>query len=180
MNLLSYESYTTLNESINSFDSEIEKVLTESIGAALGSPVKFTKIKNNLKKYQKSLVNQAINDLDLEKKKAAGNLDPDKKATLAAANKQKNQALKDQADAISARIDQLATSDGLKKVAAVGKNRAKLAAAETAVKTADGEEAKALNLKIQKLNSKISKDEKELKDYAKANPDEKPKEQKVD
>lgn len=167
MNLLSFDSYSALNESVSNFDSELDQVLTESLGAALGSPIKFTKIKNNLKKYQKALVNQAINDLDLEKKKAAGNLDPKKKETLTAANKQKNQALKDQADAISVRIDQLASSDGLKKVASIGKNRAKLAAAETAAKVADGEEAKALKVKIQKLNSKISKDESELKDYQK-------------
>lgn len=165
MNLLSFNNYVSLNESCSNYESELDKLLTENLGAALGSPVKFTKIKNNLKKYQKSLVNQAINDLDLEKKKATGNLDPKKKEILTAANKQKNQALKDQADAISTRIDQLATSDGLKKVASIGKNRAKLNAAETAAKTADGEEAKALSLKIQKLNSKISKDEKELKDY---------------
>ena len=36
-----------------------EEFVNENIGAALGSPIKYTKIKNNLKKYQKSLVQKS-------------------------------------------------------------------------------------------------------------------------
>ena len=36
-----------------------EEFVNENIGAALGSPIKYTKIKNNAKKYQKHLVKQA-------------------------------------------------------------------------------------------------------------------------
>jgi hypothetical protein len=168
MKLLSFEGYKMLNESSKAFEADLDKTLNENIGAALGSPVKFTKIKNNAKKYQQALVQIAINNLDFEKKKAAGNMDKDKAEVLKAASAQKNQALKDQASAISDRMDQLATTPGLKKVASIAKNKSKMAAAETALKTADGEEAKALKLKIKGLNAKVAADQKELKDYEKA------------
>jgi len=168
MKLLSFEGYKMLNESSKAFEADLDKTLNENIGAALGSPVKFTKIKNNAKKYQQALVQIAINSLDYEKKKAAGNVDKTKADVLKAANAQKNQALKDQASAISDRMDQLATTAGLKKVASIAKNKSKMAAAETALKTADGEEAKALKLKIKGLNAKVAADQKELKDYEKA------------
>ena len=168
MKLLSFEGYKMLNESSKAFEADLDKTLNENIGAALGSPVKFTKIKNNAKKYQQALVQVAINNLDFEKKKAAGNMDKSKADVLKAANTQKNQALKDQASAISDRMDQLATTPGLKKVASIAKNKSKMAAAETALKTADGEEAKALKLKIKGLNQKVAADQRELKDYEKA------------
>ena len=165
MKLLSFEGYKILNESTKSFEADLDKTLNENIGAALGSPVKFTKIKNNAKKYQQALIQVAINNLDFEKKKAAGNLDKSKADVLKAANAQKNSALKDQAAAISSRMDQLATTPGLKKVASIAKNKSKMAAAETALKTADGEEAKALKLKIKGLNQKVAQDQQSLKDY---------------
>ena len=168
MKLLYFEGYKMLNESSKSFEADLDKTLNENIGAALGSPIKFMKIKKNAKKYQQALVQIAINSLDFEKKKAAGNMDKDKADVLKAANAQKNQALKDQASAISDRMDQLATTDGLKKVASIAKNKSRMAAAETALKTADGEEAKALKLKIKGLNAKVAADQKELKDYEKA------------
>lgn len=168
MKLLSFEGYKMLNESSKAFEADLDKTLNENIGAALGSPIKFTKIKNNAKKYQQALVQIAINNLDFEKKKAAGNMDKDKADVLKAANAQKNQALKDQAGAISDRMDQLATTAGLKKVASIAKNKSRMAAAETALKTADGEEAKALKLKIKSLNQKVAADQQELKDYEKA------------
>jgi hypothetical protein len=167
MNLLSFEGYQMLSESADTFSKELDNILNENIGAALGSPIKFFKIKNNAKKYQQALVQIAINNLDFEKKKQAGTLDKDKLGVLTAANKQKNTALRDKADAISARMDQLATTDGLKTVSSIAKNKSKMAAAETALKTADGEEAKALKLRIQGLNAKVAADQRELKDYQK-------------
>ena len=168
MNLLSFENFEMLSESAETFNRELDNILNENIGAALGSPIKFTKIKNNAKKYQQALVQIAINNLDFEKKKAAGNLDKEKVNVLKAANAQKNQALRDKADSISTRMDQLATSPGLKKVASIAKNKSKMAAAETALKTAEGEEAKALKLKIQGLNQKVAADQQSLKDYTKS------------
>ena len=157
-----------LSESSKAFEADLDKTLNESIGAALGSPIKFMKIKKNAKKYQQALVQIAINNLDFEKKKAAGNMDKDKADVLKAANAQKNQALKDQVSAISDRMDQLATTPGLQTVTSIAKNKSKMAAAQTALKTADGEEAKALKLKIKGLNAKVAADQKELKDYEKA------------
>mgnify|MGYP001626864559 CR=1 FL=1 len=160
-----------LSESTKTFEANLDKTLNESIGAALGSPIKFARIKKSAKKYQQALVQVAINNLDFEKKKAAGNLDNDKKDVLTAAMNQKNQALKDQASAISDKMDQLATTAGLKKVASIAKNKSKMSAAETALKTADGEEAKALKLKIKGLNSKVAADQKQLSDYEKKTDD---------
>jgi len=167
MKLLSFEGYKMLNESSKAFEADLDKTLNENIGAALGSPIKFTKIKNNAKKYQQALVQIAINNLDYEKKKAAGSADKNQLDVLKAANAQKNQALKDTASAISDRMDQLASTDGLKKVASIAKNKSRMAAAETALKTADGEEAKALKLKIKGLNQKVAADQQELSDYEK-------------
>ena len=171
MKLLSFEGYKMLSESTKTFEANLDKTLNESIGAALGSPIKFARIKKSAKKYQQALVQVAINNLDFEKKKAAGNLDKDKKDVLTAAMNQKNQALKDQASAISDKMDQLATTAGLKKVASIAKNKSKMSAAETALKTADGEEAKALKLKIKGLNSKVAADQKQLSDYEKKTDD---------
>jgi hypothetical protein len=123
------------------------------------------KLKKAAKEYQNALVQKSINNLDFEKKKAAGNLDPKQKDVLAAANKQKNQALTDKASAISQKMDSLATTAGLKTVASIAKNKSQIAAAELAAKTADGEEAKALKLRIQGLNKKIKDSQEELEDY---------------
>jgi len=166
MNLLSFKGYEILSESANTFSKELDSILNENIGAALGNPISFLKIKNNAKKYQQALVQVAINNLDFEKKKASGRLDPEKREILQAATDQKNQALRDKADALSDRMDQLATTDGLKTVASLSKNKAKIAAAETAIATADGEESKALKLRVQGLNKKVAADQQQLNDYA--------------
>ena len=78
---------------VKSFD----EFVNENLKAAIGSPIKYTKIKNNLKKYQQTKVQKALNDVDFEKKKqkSKGDLDAKTKATLQAANKAKNQALAD-------------------------------------------------------------------------------------
>lgn len=177
--LMNIENYLHLTETVKRLDKELDELLPEStlgdiadtasnMGAAFGSPIKYTKIKNNIKKYQKALVQRSINDLDFEKKKArSGKEDPKQKAILAAANKAKNQALKDQADAISDRMEDLSTTDALKAVARLGKNRAKLEAAKIVAKVASGEEAKALKLKINKYETKIAHDKSSLKDYEK-------------
>lgn len=176
--LANFENFKIIKEAEVKLEATLDSLVEGTINeaapkgkstlATLFNPVKYIKIKNNAKKYQQSLIQIAINNLDFEKKKAAGNMDKDKAEVLKAANAQKNQALKDQAGAISDRMDQLATTNGLKKVVAVAKNKSKMAAAETALKTADGEEAKALKLKIKALNQKVAQDQQELKDYEKA------------
>jgi len=164
-----------------------DEFVNENIGAALGSPVKFVKIKNNAKKYQQAKVQQALNNVDFEKKKQASKGDLDKKAmdTLKAANAAKNQALKDKASAINQRMKDLATTDGLKKVVTLATTKANVAAAETALKSADAEETKQLKVRIQKLNKRAADAQSDLKDYessAKEEPQQKnePATQKVD
>lgn len=140
--------------------------INESIVDVIGSPVKYTKIKNNAKKYQKALVQKALNDIDYEKKKAAAKKDPDTQVgVVTAAKKAKDQALSDVVSATSDRIDSLATTAPLKTVSSLAKNKAKIAAAKTSLKAADSEETKQLNLKIKNLEQKAKDDTQELKDY---------------
>ena len=149
---------------VKSFD----EFVNENLKAAIGSPIKYTKIKNNLKKYQQTKVQKALNDVDFEKKKqkSKGDLDAKTKATLQAANKAKNQALADKGSAIQDRMKDLATTEPLKKVVTIGTTKAKVAAAETALKAADAEETKQLKVQIAKLNQKAAEETKALKDYA--------------
>jgi chromosome segregation ATPase len=140
--------------------------VNESIGAALGNPVKFTKLKNNAKKYQQVLVQKSLNDVDYEKKKAAAKDDPNKSVeVLKAANKAKNQALADKAAGISDRMDQLATTDGLKAAKSLAKSKAKIAAAETSLKAADAEETKQLKVRIKELGQDVNKSQQALRDF---------------
>ena len=58
---------------VKSFD----EFVNENLKAIIGSPIKYTKIKNNLKKFQQTKVQKALNDVDFEKKKqkSKGELD---------------------------------------------------------------------------------------------------------
>jgi hypothetical protein len=165
MKLLSFEQYNILNESVKKFEQDLNETLNEDLASIVSSPVKYVKIKNNAKKYQKALVQQALNDVDLEKKKAASKAADKPTATLTAANKAKNASLKDLATGISTRMDDLATTDILKTVSTFAKTKAKVAAAETALKAADAVESKELKIKIKNLNKKAADAASTLKDY---------------
>lgn len=165
MKLLSYEHFKILNESSQQFEKELDQILNEDIASIITSPVKFVKIKNNAKKYQKALVQQQLNDIDLAKKKAASKEAGKPTDVLTAANKAKNTSLRDLATGISDRMDDLATTDILKSVASLAKTKAKVAAAETALKAADETESKELKIKIKKLNAKAAEATKAIKDY---------------
>ena len=174
--LLSYESHNLLVESCNTFETELDNVLNEKMGDVLGSPIKYLKIKNNAKKYQKALVNQALNDIDYAKKKAKtkGQRTKEETEVLNQANKAKNAQLGNQATTIGMRMDNLASNDGLKKVATLAKSKAKVAAAEIAIKAADETENKILQVRIKKQQQKAKDAQQALKDYeseAKNNPD---------
>jgi len=153
------------------FDLTNVSELNEGILDFIKSPIKFMKIKKNLKAYQKALVQKAINDVDFAKKKQVGDADEkDKKRmeTLKQANQAKNKALDDQLSAISERMTELSGGDeGLGKVVSIGKTKSKLAAAKIVMKATSGEEAKQLKLEIDTLSDRIAADEKSLKDYAK-------------
>ena len=167
--LMQYSSKAYGIESIESIDEGFLDALG-SVGAFASNPIKFTKIKNNIKKYKKALIQISINDVDFAKKKQASDddgKDKQRAATLDASNKAKNKALKDQADAISDRMTQLASTEPLKKYVSISKNGAKMEAAQIVLKATSGEEAKQLKLKIETLADRIADDGKSLKDYAK-------------
>ena len=106
--------------------------LNEGILDIIKSPIKYMKIQKNMKAYQKSLVGQAINDVDFAKKKQAAGEEGDAKTkdVLDKANKAKNQSFKDEATAVSDRMTELSKGDeGLTKVVALGKTKSKLNAA---------------------------------------------------
>ena len=157
-------------KSYNQFIAESNKGVDEGITDIKGimsNPIKYKKIKNNAKKYQQTKVQIALNNVDHAKKKAksAGKIDPKQKEVLDAANAAKNQALKDKASAVSQRMKDLATSDALKKVVTIATTKSNLAAAETALKAADGEESKQLKIRIKKLGMQAADAQQALKDY---------------
>ena len=157
-------------KSYNQFIAESNKGVDEGITDIKGiasNPIKWKKIKNNAKKYQQTKVQVALNNVDYEKKKQASKGELDKKTsdTLKAANAAKNQALKDKASAISQRMKDLASTDPLKKVVTIATTKANLAAAETALKAADGEESKQLKIRIKKLTATAADAKKDLQDY---------------
>ena len=157
-------------KSYNQFIAESNKGVDEGITDIKGimsNPIKYKKIKNNAKKYQQTKVQIALNNVDAAKKKekSAGKIDPKQKEVLDAANKAKNQALKDKATAVGQRMKDLATSDALKKVVTIATTKSNLAAAETALKAADGEESKQLKIRIKKLGTQAADAQQALKDY---------------
>ena len=164
--ILSYESYEHLNESYNSFSTELDLILNEKIEAAIKTPIKFTKIKNNAKKYQKALVQKALLNVDYEKKKVAG-MEPDKREILKAATDAKKSSLDDLLSSIGDRMNSLATTEPLKQVVSLVKSKAKVSAAETSLKSADAEETKQLKATIKKLNQKAADIQKDMKETPK-------------
>ena len=176
--LINLDSYKEFKQICEKFDKEMDDILNEvNFGAMIGSPIKYTKIRNNSKKLQKALVQAALNDVDYEKKKEKGSydkLDSKQKATLTAANKAKNKALADKASGVQSRMSDLATTDGLKQVAKIAKSKAKIAAADIAMKAADAEESKALKLKMRNWERDANDAESWLKDYEKDQGDDKP------
>lgn len=180
--LVNFEHFRIIKEAETRLEAHLDRVVEQAIneaapkpaqtraGALFQNPVKFLKIKNNAKKYQQALVQKALNNVDYEKKVQAsgGEVDADKKEVLKQANAAKNQALTDKASAISDRMNTLATSPGLQAVKSLAISKAKVAAAETALKAADAEETKQLKIQIKKLNAQAAKAEQTIKDYEKA------------
>ena len=144
-----------------------DEFVNEGIMDVIKAPIKYVKIKNNLKKYQKAKVKQALNDVDFAKRKAKGRdeMTDKQKEVLTQANKAKNAALADTTSAISQRMNDLATSPILKKVVSLGTTKARLAANDVVFKSADGEEKKKLKIKANELQKKAAEVTGELKDY---------------
>jgi hypothetical protein len=142
--------------------------VNESIIDAVKNPIKWKKIKNNAKKFQKAKVAHALNDVDYAKKKASSD---SKKETeiLKITNNVKNAALKDVQSNISSRMDDLATTTGLKAVVRLAKTKSSLAANKIVIKAATGEQAKQLKIRQKKLTKQASEAERALKDYETTN-----------
>ena len=143
--------------------------INEGMIDAIKNPIKWKKIKNNAKKFQKAKVAQALNDVDFAKRKEKGkdNLEKKQKEVLDQANKAKNSALADTASTISQRMKDIATTPILKKVVSLGTTKSKMAANKIVLKAADGEEAKRLKIAATELSKKASETTGELKDYEK-------------
>ena len=144
-----------------------DQFVNENLRAVVGSPVKYIKIKNNLKKFQKAKVKQALNDVDFAKRKNKGaeKMTAGQKEVLKQANIAKNAALADTTSAITQRMKDIATTEPLKKVVSLGTTKARLAANQVAFKSADGEEKKKLKIKANELQKKAADLTGELKDY---------------
>ena len=141
--------------------------VNEALIDAIKNPIKWKKIKNNAKKYQKAKVAQALNDVDNAKRleKGSDTLSAKQKEVLTQANKAKNSALADTTTNIGQRMADLATTDGLKQVVKLAKTKSSLAANAIVLKAADGEEAKRLKIKQTKLTGKATDAQKALADY---------------
>jgi len=141
--------------------------VNEALIDAIKNPIKWIKIKNNAKKYQKASVAAALNDVDFAKKKEKGRdtMSSKQKEVLVQANKAKNSALDDTTSAIGQRMDDLASTEGLKLVVKLAKTQARVAANKTILKSADGEEAKQLKVKISKLEGQAAGAKTALADY---------------
>ena len=179
---------------INDIVSEEASEIVESVFASLGyislneglgnilkviftNPIAGLKIKNNLKQYAKYKLDSAAIDMDTVKKKQAAlkggeGLTADEKEKLETAEKAKKQAVKDKISAVLDRINQLTTTEPLKKFASLAKTKADLGAAQKLMKIAQGEEAEALQLKVDKYKEDITTYTDELENYAKAKGDE--------
>ena len=145
--------------------------VNEALIDAVKNPIKWKKIKNNAKKYQKAKVAQALNNVDYAKRKEKSKGERTKEQTevLDQANKAKNTALKDETTLIGQRMGDLATTTGLKRVAQLAKTKSAMAANQIVLKAADGEEAKRLKIKQKALAQSAGEQKKALADYESTN-----------
>ena len=168
------------NEYIDSVDEALGTLATVGVAAAgatalvglAGLLIAKRKLKKLGKEYQNALVQQKLNDIDFQKKVQAhaekGNkLSPEQKETLKAANKAKNDALRDEASEVAGKMDDLGkSSDLIKKLVTVVKRKAKIAALEVVVKNADNEENK--QAAIEQLDGAKKELKDGLRDYESA------------
>ena len=167
MKLYNFNQFSTvyeLNESVTKeekllleeFDNLLEEGIGAKIAAAVLYPLKYAKIKTNAKKLIQARVKLATAELQYQKKIKAGKLEKEDKDKLKAAHDLKKETLKDQEAAITQIIDELATTAALKRVASVGKTKARIDANKILLKVADDAENKSLKLKIQQDQKKMN------------------------
>lgn len=148
-------------------------------GAAVSNVFKniigFMRIKALAGKYTKSMVDEAIADMDYARRKkaaGAGAETKDNAEQLKTAHDAKKEAIKDRTKAIAEKIDNIASTEFLKKVATRTKIAARIKKNEVVLRIASKEEAKELKLKNGELTQDLQRIDGELRDYEKDNADE--------
>ena len=156
------------------FENINEASLGDKLKAALS--LKLPKLKKALKEYQRDLIDQALNDVDYEKRReAAGKENPEVKARLDSAHKTKNDQLKARAQADIEKINDIADGNkGVEAVAKTGKIEARIKAAEIAYKHADGQEKDALKIRIDDLKDDKKETLADIKAYKSEQQEEEP------
>ena len=144
-----------------------------NLKAAVGSPIKFTKIKNNIKEYIKNKLDIGIAEMDSARKRAAAHGEGDKdknRERLDAALKAKKEAIKGKMQAVVDRMSQLADNEALKKYLAYAKTKADLVANQKLLKDAQKEENETLRVKYETAvgdaEDRLATAEDELKTYS--------------
>jgi hypothetical protein len=149
-------------------DRETERILKACIDQGVNTTMCDTKLKIALKNTNGKDVSDV--ELGLKKEKAKGELTPDQRKKLELAKDAKNKAIDQTVDLTIQRMDDLATTDGLKKVVSLGKTKSKIAANKVVLKSASGEIKKTLKVKEKELEAKATKQKTALADYE-ATPD---------
>ena len=113
-------------------------------------------------KLQKALLTKALADVEYEKKKKKG-LEPKQKEVLVAATKAKKAAMDELTDAISQRMEDLATNAPLQNVVKLAKTKARISAAEALLKIASDTESDELQDRIERDKKVAAELQSELK-----------------
>jgi hypothetical protein len=163
-----WSAISLADKELNHFLDSAMNSIIESIGAVIDNPIKYLGIKKAAKEYQRALVTTALADLEYEKKKRAG-IEPKNKEVLQAATKAKKEAMAELKDAASQKLDDLATSDVLSDFSKLAKTKARIAAAEIAMKSAGETETGEIKDRITKLKKSAAKIQSDLTKASKEN-----------
>lgn len=167
--IFSYDTFNRINESVE----RVEKngLVEEGLLAAIKFPIKFTKIKNNAKKYLKAKMKHMSVEVALAKKKANTNwadLPPEKKEVVKLAADAKKRAIDLEMKSITDRIAKLASSPMLQDYAAYKKGEADL---EAALELQKNMESEADQILIQKRIKNLQTKQAERKAELETKPD---------
>jgi hypothetical protein len=183
--ILSYESYLILEKSEAAFESEWSdgqalKTLTKTGAAAglaaiaglagiasfIGSRAKALKVKKQLKEYQQLMMKDVLIEIEYLKKKSRPSwkkLQADKKQALEDAKKKAREAIAEQLSLVDERINNMASTEYLRKVASNGRLKAKLMATNELTKYAEGQYQVKLKQRSKRLKDDIQSSDAEVK-----------------
>lgn len=183
--LLSFDSYVILEKSkidyedfLHQNESDVVSDLFGTAGVAalgvgiggallIGSGIKASKIKKQLKPYQQLVMKDVMIEIDYlnkKKKPSWGNLSADQKNALEEAKKRLRAAIQEELSLIEDKLSNLATNDYLKTIESNGKLKAKLLAAQELSKHAEGEYQLTLKQRVNSIKSKIQTGELKIKE----------------